>query len=385
MEPGYIIPPQGPIASPPQEPAPVRKTHWWQLVTVLLVLLGSLFALGIVFGDKFAFDPFEQIRARFVAPDERLQGQLFFTLTAKSDDGPTPYVFDFSEGRLKLLGDKAMPGKGVVHTLYHSLSADGYWGAFVGVVDAEYEAAGKNFAVAQVYRVDMAKGQNLESAFDQATPATFVISAQKRLPSVSPAGGLVYTSRGKGITDKNLSPLSDAESWVIYHVDITGVERYIDLGVSPKWIDANHFVYWKNDGMYLHTVSSALSEKVWGSHGPIYSNMKMDVSDDGRFITWSAPDSGRVFVLEVLDWGFGSFSSLRSIQLRGIIDVHGFWTAISPDNKYIAVQAVDWENLSTNPRPRIVFYSMENLEKIPFEIDLDAYQQEAMFMTDWVQ
>lgn len=377
MEPGYTIPRD--VESLQEQRQSPRKTHWKALVFVLVGLVGVLLLLGFIFAEQFSIGFLQKSRAGSLSVPEGLEGQIFLTLSQKNGDGLAPYVFDFNTNSLELLGDEAMPGKGVVHTLYHSISSDGTWGSFVGVVDEEYEAAGQNMAVAQVYRAELSDAPGTEAAFDQAQAVTYVISAQKRLPSISRTGEVVYVSRGAGVADKNINPLNDAESWVVYYVDNIGVERLVDFGISPKWVDDTHFVFWKNDGMYVHSVIDSSSKKIWGSHGAIFSNMKMDVSDDGRFVAWSAPDNGRVFVLEVLDW------SLPSLKLKNILDVHGFWVAFSPDGTSLAVQAVDWESLSTNPRPRLEFYDLESLEKIPFEIDLDAFKQEFMFMTDWAK
>jgi len=377
METGYVIPP---ISEAPQEPQPApKKTHWKALVFALLGLVGVLLLLGFIFAEQFSIGFLQKSRLGDLSVPEGLGGQIFLTLNPKNGDGLAPYVFDIDTNSLKLLGDETVPGKGEVHTLYHSLSSDGAWGSFVGVVDKEYEAAGQNMAVAQVYRTNLNDAQDMEAAFDQGEAVTYVVAAQKRLPSISRQGEIVYVSRGRGVADKNINPLNDAESWVVYYVDNDGVERFVDFGISPKWVDDAHFVFWKNDGMYLYSVTDSTSKKIWGSHGAILSNMKMDVSDDGRVVAWSAPDSGRVFILEALDW------SLPSLRLKNIIDTHGFWVAVSPDGTHLAVQEVDWESLSTNPRPRIVFYNLETLEKVPFEVDLDAYWQETMFMTDWVK
>jgi len=53
----------------------------------------------------------------------------------------------------------------------------------------------------------------------------------------------------------------------------------------------------------------------------------------------------------------------------------------SPDGKYLVVQEIDFNAESSNPR--LIMYNVETSEK-EFLLDLNEYEQFAMWINDWI-
>jgi len=360
------------------QPQESDSVNWKQLFFAAGGIVVALIIVGVVVSGVVSL-PGSQASAISGEVPQDMKGAIFMTLAPKNKiEIIEPYIFSFANNALIRLDSETQSSTWRARAIHHSFSKNGAWGAFIGVDREVLESSGNNFAVAQVYRAQMSSDRNISQSLAAATAATDVISAMKRVPSVSNAGEIVYVSRGAGIADEDLEALTDAESWLIYHVRRDGSEEFIDNGIFPRWVNEDEFIYLKNDGLYVYATDTKTSDKIWGSYGTVYSNMMMDVSSDGRFIAWTAPDSGRVFVLEVKDW------VTRDMELKGMVNIHGFWPTLSPDGKYLAIQRVNWEAIQTDPMPRLVFYNLESLERVPFEINLDSYWQNAMFVTDWV-
>jgi hypothetical protein len=69
------------------------------------------------------------------------------------------------------------------------------------------------------------------------------------------------------------------------------------------------------------------------------------------------------------------------------LELKGYWVAFSPSGEYMALQTINSEatGAEANPQAKIEFYDMNTYAKVPeLEIDLDAFDQQGMFMNDWV-
>jgi hypothetical protein len=104
--------------------------------------------------------------------------------------------------------------------------------------------------------------------------------------------------------------------------------------------------------------------------------MKMSVSKSGRLLAWSKPDDGKLLIYNISD--------TSAPELMRTLDVHGFWSAFSPDDTLVAIQAVDWERIADKPNPRIEIYRIVDGELV-YRVWLPGFIQTAMFLTDWVQ
>jgi len=83
---------------------------------------------------------------------------------------------------------------------------------------------------------------------------------------------------------------------------------------------------------------------------------------------------------------FDKYRLIRHSEAPAEIETNAFWPVVSPDGNFLAVQAVNWETLSDNPQPRLEFYSLlekNNPKKLELTLDLSAFDQERMFVTDW--
>lgn len=205
----------------------------------------------------------------------------------------------------------------------------------------------------------------------------------KQMPVLSKDAQKILYMAKSGLGDN----VVNAGEWGIYIVDATSTPKKVTSGTYPRWIDNNKFIYIADEGLFLYDIVSGTKKELWGmNESGALSNMRLDLSADSKYIAWSFPDIGKLWVLDVKEWG--NESRLPELSLFDEVDVHGFWPVFSPDSRYIAIQAVDWDTLHTNPNPRLQIYALQKenggvLKKIDWKFNLDAFEQSKMFITDW--
>ncbi len=199
----------------------------------------------------------------------------------------------------------------------------------------------------------------------------------KWLPVISPSSDdILYMVK----ESPNTGTVTSADTWSIHLVNTVSKSKKIVNGAYPKWVDGKHFIYLADRGLVLHNLITGEEIDLWGiQDSNALSNIRIDLSDDKRYIAWSFPDIGKLWVLEVKSW------ETPSLSLVGDMSVHGFWPTFSPDSKYLALQAVNWDTLVTNPNPHIKMYSIgvNGLTQLDFDFSLNAFNQSKMFITDW--
>lgn len=320
-----------------------------------------------------------------------LDGVIYLTLAREATDNPGAFALQPASGTFLQDLDSWQNGAA---SLFYSFSPNGNHTVFVGASTDEFNDAGGDRSQAfQVRRATVEPGAesglfptNSEVDADRQLFPDWHDSARiteeaiplKRLPSINNAKSVLFVGRPDFDPEID-SALAPAEAWTIYQV---GEEWSTEVvrGTHPKWVNDSKFIFMKNDGLYLYDTADSSQVRIWETpDGTLLSNMKLDLSNDGSLVAWTAPDAGNVTLLSVDSWE----AARPNLELLGQIDVHGFWTVISPDAEFVAVQAVDWESLEDNPKPRIEFYSTETLEKLDYEFPLHEYNQQRMFMSDW--
>ena len=106
--------------------------------------------------------------------------------------------------------------------------------------------------------------------------------------------------------------------------------------------------------------------------------MKFALSRNRNMLVWTNfPNEVLVFKL---NWNPFNYFLYQKISTGA------FWPVFSPDGRYLALQEAKGGEFGTSPTPptngRIVVYDLETLEWEEL-IDLHAYKQTHMWMTDW--
>lgn len=197
---------------------------------------------------------------------------------------------------------------------------------------------------------------------------------QKRLPRLNSLGDRIAFMAQADKSELSMS-LYD---WSVYVTDFDGNETNVGTGAYPHWLpDGVSLLVLRSDGLHLIDTETNTQTKVWSTvGGDVLLNTKISLADDGSKIAWSAPDLGTVSIIEVTSWG--PFEG----RLTHTINTHAFWSAFSPGGDKLALQAVDWDTLRTDPKPRVEMYDLETKQQMVL-FDLKDFDQTEMYITDW--
>ena len=210
------------------------------------------------------------------------------------------------------------------------------------------------------------------TVYKNGSPIATTTLSGVRLPSINNHGDILFSALVK--SDAHAGGKLTLDEWRIFSIEhgTSTVHKLIN-GQYPKWIDASRFVYASKDGIYTYNTKNNTKKILIPFNG--YNganNMKLNTSDDGSLLAWSMPDTGNIIIYDT-----------HTGKKIHTFAVTGFWTAFSPDNAYIAIQAIDPKNPIKNPKPRIEIYSLSDYT-LQYTIDLDSFIQTAMFLNDWI-
>lgn len=294
-----------------------------------------------------------------------LSGTLLLALAERNDSAIYQYELDVATGML----EKTDPAFKEIVFLQNR---NGARASFIGTSEVEIAAVGGDpFNALQVYRATVGA-----SGLSDVEKISSLPQERMRASDISPNGHVLYTA----LTEPSAieSSITTAEEWSIFLATGAGEPTFVTTGMYPQWVDDDQFIVLKNDGIHLMNVSGTRDDVVWALYeGKALSNMMLHLSENKQTIAWTAPDVGALLVARVTNWD--------ELEVDGeSIIVHGFWPTVSPDGKYVALQAVNWETIETDPLPRIVVYDVETLQEVKTVIDLNQFDQERMFVTDWI-
>ncbi len=343
-------------------------------------------------------DPELKANQQYVSGDKdaELSGKLFLSLAPNITEKITtvPFVFDFERERivyteLDYYGDN---GYGLARDVI--FSPDGKWAAFYGVTASDTKIGNfdpNSLTGFQMYlspvktngsASDKDKFQEIK---DNAKRVSFVSGKAKTLTGVNNNGEILMHSLDNYPGDQN--HIRPAEEYTIRLISTMG-ETVIGNGTYPKWITNDLIVYFKNDGVYYKVLSTGLEQMLipYNSNISIQINSKMGVSKDGKLLAVSIPDAKRLHIFDI-----DITSPISIINPRVDFDATGFWPVFSPDNKFIALQEVDWNAFSSqmvvigDPKPSLSIWRLDDLSKVQYSIDLRSFRQDHVFVSDWVE
>jgi hypothetical protein len=332
----------------------------WAVAVLAVLALGSyaLYAWNMAPEQTAAATPTGTIFMTLLPKDEALVKNPTFT------EG---YVYDVDSGDLSFV--EGGPAYSEQHAFSNNNQLMTFFGGDVAPTDTD-----DTFSPS-IYRATV---NPATLGIESAAPAGTVDAYATHVPSVSNTGAILFSSLD--MASENNSVITRVNDWTIHLIDENNALKDVVNGTYPKWVDESRFVFLKNDGIYYYDFRSQEEMPlVLLQNGAITSNTKLSVSPSGRFLSWADFDSRVLYIFEVIDWNADDVLVWEPY----IISVAGFWSVFSPDEEFIAVQAVDADTIADNPNPRLEFYRLDTRERYPLEVSLDAFEQEYMFVTDW--
>ncbi len=322
--------------------------------------------LGIKVERSVETKSLEEVRAELIK-----QGDLFLTLTPKGGGSTGGYTYSFDSNEVnEISNDDNLDN--YISVLY-SFNKDSNTRAYV-------EAQAEDIVNKKVnpYSILLSNRSNKES-----------IETVARL-NESPRGPVAVSPDGKQVLYVERAPqkeggiIADANELTIHYAKREQEGKWqsqkLWSGVSPKWLNDDLFFYLKNDGIYLGILSEGVEDKVWATTDTLGSNSNLAITNDGRYLAWVLPDAGKVYIFEI---SYNNKLSIFELNMVQTLNVHAFWAVFSPSGQHLALQTVDWDNLKLDPKPSIQIYSVDFGDNSIFGVDLNAFVQESMFLTDW--
>jgi WD40 repeat protein len=194
----------------------------------------------------------------------------------------------------------------------------------------------------------------------------------KRHPSFTTAlGELVYGAKS-GSTALGANP----NEFNIYTYK-DDKETLVTSGSLPTLTpDGKSVVALRKDGLYLMSLTGSTTERIWAlDHGGSALNLQFTVSPKGKYIAWSIPNDGFIYIMKVDSWA--PFKG----ALASKIPTHAFWPVFSPNEEYLAFEEVDW-TLPTPTNQHLVVFDLVTPQRKTVA-DLKSYNQLQMFMSEW--
>jgi hypothetical protein len=338
---------------------------------------------------------FEKVSPIKLQPDPQLLGNIFMTLAPK-DQNPAsnyPMVYDFSgAGSMDYTGTEIRKGEESMLVVSQSFSPDYTSGVFLGRTASD--AAKNPKEPLQIYS---STGLNINdndatvSKLQLAKKLTHNVFVGKTTPSISNNSAVLYAARTKKDTAHSIYSVDD---YTIYFVDKVGTETRITTGAEPKWVSNTQFVFLKSAGVYVYDLDRR-QERLFipdlrtqqDTAFALKNNSHLAVSRDATLLAVTSPDTLDINLFSVSSWGNAQYKRIGFVE--GLVS---FWPVFSHDNTVLAVQTANGGDIQHNPQPKLLFFAVPQaadkpqlLNKLRFELDLDAYYQDMMFISDWIK
>ena len=197
---------------------------------------------------------------------------------------------------------------------------------------------------------------------------------QKLLPVLSPDRTRVaYT-----VYPNDIKELQRPSGWSIFVAKRGENPEAVAFGTDPHWSpDGRLILFIADDGLNLFDTERRQQYTAWQLNDAAANvAMKMDVSQDGKMLAWSNPWNNEIVIAQIESWDPFNAAVIRRIETQA------FWPTFSPDGSWLAYEEVEWGK--PNDNPRLMLYHIPT-EKTVFAADLSEYDQEQMFITDWIQ
>lgn len=351
------------------------------VVITLLVLFGGYGAIDTLFG-YFGKPAIAQL-----PPSGHLLVSFgTVSTTTGVSNGIHTVTVDASNGTgVYLPTDQLATGPAL--TLQYSVSSDNNYAVFLAtpykITAEEKYSAGNSLAV---YRADISSVTDYESnlrALQSAQPVSMPSNADyfRQSPVVAPSKAVLYASVSNKtfeLANGKIETIS-ANNWNIMMVDPDGTVHAVTQGLAPKWVDATHFAYLRDDGLYLYDLTTKTEQQIKPWNSPVTVVNGFDVSDDGQRVAFSDPASGTFLILHALDWKSGVVpvtDDLSGIAVNNL--------AFSPYNDYLAALTITATGGSSGiTTSAIQYFSLTQHTFINATVPFDHSVVKSIYISDW--
>lgn len=329
--------------SPTQAP----RSSWLRLT------LAALLALLIVGGAFFAW--YAAKHHSVAGPTTPPSGVLYLSMAPVAASSTAIYSFEVSS-------------KTLLPVTAPTVGSD--WSPTItpyGIVYASNQtASGTLAAAAQLFSLNTTRS---------VTQLSDIAAPWKRSPQYSVAlGKIVY--EGKLVVSS--SELNSPNGASVYLLIGKKDAKYMTTGSLPSLTpDGKSVVVLRNDGLYLTSlVATSTADKIWGFDGGTASTQdQFSISADGKYIAWSIPEKGHIYVAQVDSWA--PFSK----HLVSDIAVTALWPQFSPDDQYLAYIAIDLKD-RTPSNARLVAQALFTGVQQTLQ-DLSNFDARTIFLSGW--
>ena len=357
----------------------------WTFVGVVLVV-GVVFLAVLTFIDTQNANLDDMATSTLQQAGPPLAGSLALSLLPKDtalqkpEGFATGYLHSLTTGILQPIQDT------LLYSVQHGFSPDATKVAFYGRESDEEDISDPYTVNQHVYTGVLNRAAASVTDIVQVSDYE---SFAKLTPEISPDGFVLFSALDEPnptAIDPRFADITLANEWNIFLAREDEEAVVLTEGIYPHWITASEFVFLKNDGLYRYNIAEDNEAKILIlAEGEVASNSMIDVSPSGSVIVWTVPETGSMYVLRLLEV---PETGTVEIFTHGVVEnsVFAFWPAISPDEAYVALQTFDPEvnAILNDPQPRIVFYDLQTLQKLSQDINLNAFEQLEMYLTDWI-
>lgn len=354
---------------PSVRPIQAYPTH---LLIKILLIIAIFVLLGMVFSGAYLWrlngmDGTSQAAPKVISTAP-VSGTLLLSLS-RAQGPAVPFNYSFAANKiLNALVDLAQEAGAL--TLHYEISPNALWGTFVAI-----HANGTT----QVYRADFSSGDTAATTRDAIRDATAISSADTsivRFPVVSDSGTVAYMKYGGAHDD--VRDVTPAHNWSIVVSPRDGTAKNIEGAIYPKWIDTDHIVFMKDEGLYYYSVSEGSTELVLSASETITTANTYAVSPGGNMLAISMPSQGNVRIFEVSKW------SAAGTTLFGTIPLLAIFPTFSPDGNLLAL-VLDGTQDPASPLTHIGVYDLQTHSFSSASFDLLGYDPGNVTISGWMQ
>lgn len=353
-----------PLETPESQPQPVHSfSNKVPLLYVLLAFIGTfLIVIGYFFysnsNNGMEVVPLPDAPATVMVEPRPFtpEGTILLSLVPKDGKQRGIYAYDVTQKTLApyLVSDTATN----ITASFGSTTEDIYV-----ATNSMIATSSRNVSLLQIAKYN--------KTTETLTALTKTSGFYKRHPRYSSALNLTVYS---GKKDQSAA-LGATNDFFIYTRDDKGFEKEVATGSLPVLSpDGRSVVALQEDGLVLVDLANGGTQLIWPVIGKIWMNAQFTVSPKGKYIAWSNPNEGLIYVMTVESW----MPFKGTISQR--IDTHAFWPVFSANEEYLAFEEVDWT--AEPSKPRLVIHDLVTPAK-QVVYDLDGFDQMKMFISDW--
>jgi len=206
-----------------------------------------------------------------------------------------------------------------------------------------------------------------------------------RMPRLSPSGEQYTYFAQTWLAESPEPELYNPDEWKVFLGSIDGSSREVVSGHGAQWVDENHLIYIKPDGLHMLQIDSGETFHLVTDYAQYLSNNHIDISDDGKYVAISQPNiqGSSVSVVDIFEIELLDTKPNAAFVYRLEVDAVGgqFWPLFSPEGRYLSMQTRNISEDYSEDNEIAVYDFVERA--FVATVDFNDYNFDAAFNTDW--